>query len=302
MEYVPGGDMMTWLIKLDTFPEKTAQHYIAETILAINSIHELGYLHRDVKPDNLLLDANGHIKLTDFGLSAGVNNSRLSNLYALLKDADKELKAKEKTSKSVIDSWKKKRKVMAYSTVGTPDYIAPEVFLQNGYGKEADWWSVGVILFEMLCGYPPFCADTPMETYRKIMNWKETLEFPEDIDLSPEATDLIKRLLTDADHRLGSGEKGVPQLMAHPFFKGVDWANLRKVPAPIKPIVNTPDDTRNFDEFEDSDEESEQCIQDRSFKRTFEAQDLAFIGYTYASFGAFGDRFGTYLRPQGGPN
>lgn len=137
---------------------------------------------------------------------------------------------------------------MAYSTVGTPDYIAPEVFLQHGYGKEADWWSVGVILFEMLCGYPPFCADTPMETYRKIMfvffflsrcrvhpltpersrNWKETLEFPEDVDLSPEALDLIKKLLTDADHRLGSGDKGVPQLMAHPFFKGVDWANLRK--------------------------------------------------------------------------
>lgn len=92
MEYVPGGDMMTWLIKLDTFPEKTAQHYIAETILAIHSIHELGYLHRDVKPDNLLLDATGHIKLTDFGLSAGVNNSRLTNLYNLLKDADKELK------------------------------------------------------------------------------------------------------------------------------------------------------------------------------------------------------------------
>lgn len=126
MEYVPGGDMMTWLIKLDTFPEKTAQHYIAETILAINSIHELGYLHRDVKPDNLLFDATGHIKLTDFGLSAGINNSRLTNLYNLLKDADKELKVKEKVSKTVIDSWKKKRKIMAYSTVGTPDYIAPE--------------------------------------------------------------------------------------------------------------------------------------------------------------------------------
>lgn len=98
-------------------------------------------------------------------------------------------------------------------------------------------------------------------------------------------------------HTHNASEKGVPQLMAHPFFKGVDWANLRKVPSPIKPIVTSPDDTRNFDEFEDSDEESDQTIQDRSFKRTFEQQDLAFIGYTYNSFGAFGDRFGTYLRP-----
>jgi serine/threonine protein kinase len=166
LEYVPGGDLMTWLIKLDTFDEKMARHYIAETILAINSIHELGYLHRDVKPDNLLLDAGGHIKLTDFGLSAGINQSRFANLYDLLKDAEKVLKKEDisKPSKTVIDSWKKKRKIMAFSTVGTPDYIAPEVFLQHGYGKEADWWSVGVIMFEMLCGYPPFCSESPMET------------------------------------------------------------------------------------------------------------------------------------------
>ena len=297
--------------------------------------------------------------------------------------------------KGVIDSWKKKRKIMAYSTVGTPDYIAPEVFLQgelssssfcldayflrfeyahllrfvnvffrsfsinrvlfsrsfvaDGYGQGADWWSVGVIMFEMLCGYPPFCADTPMETYRKIMNWKETLEFPEDIPLSPEVTpslllsisyyvsilahtsflisyffisnmsmsislfllhslsfvltssqamDLMKKLICDADKRLGSGEQGVRRLMSHPWFKGIDWENVRKVSAPIKPIISSPDDTRNFDEFEDSDEESDQSIVDRSFKRTFEQQDLAFIGYTYNSFAALGDRFGTYLRPN----
>lgn len=291
--------MMTWLIKLDTFDEKTARHYIAETILALHSIHEMGYLHRDVKPDNLLLDATGHLKLTDFGLSSGVSETRFTKLYNLLKDADKELKKEDisRPSKPVIDSWKKKRKVMAYSTVGTPDYIAPEVFLQAGYGREADWWSVGVIMFEMLCGYPPFCADTPMETYRKIMNWKETLEFPEDIPLSPEAVDLMKKLICDAEHRLGSGDQGVPRLMAHPWFKGLDWENVRKLPAPIKPIISAPDDTRNFDEFEDSDEEVEATV-DRSFKRTFDQQDLAFIGYTYKSFGALGDRFGTFLRPS----
>lgn len=229
-----------------------------------------------------------------------MNNSRFTNLYERLKDVDKDLKKEDiaKPSKIVIDSWKKKRKLMAYSTVGTPDYIAPEVFLQHGYSKEADWWSVGVIMFEMLCGYPPFCSDTPMETYRKIMNWKETLEFPEDITLSPEALDLLKNLICDAPDRLGSGEHGVQRLMAHPWFKGVDWESLRKTPAPIKPIISAPDDTRNFDEFEDSDEEGDISTVDRTFKRQLEQQDIAFVGYTYNSFAAMSDRFGTMLRPD----
>ena len=247
------------------------------------------------------MDAEGHIKLTDFGLSAGVNASRFTNLYERLKDVDKELKKEDiaKPSKIVVDSWKKKRKLMAYSTVGTPDYIAPEVFLQNGYSREADWWSVGCIAFEMLYGYPPFCSDTPMETYRKIMNFKETLEFPSDIAISPEAKDLLQNLICDSSVRLGSGENGVQRLMAHPWFKGVDWQNLRKTPAPIRPIISAPDDTRNFDEFEDSEEEDVDAqVVDRSFKRQLDEQDVAFIGYTYSSFGAMQDRFGTMLRPN----
>lgn len=128
-----------------------------------------------------------------------------------------------------------------------------------------------------------------METYRKIMNWKETLEFPEDIQLSPEALDLMKKLITGPESRLGAGENGVNRLLAHPWFKvrvtvfcccfptskihkGLDWENLRKLPAPIKPIISSPDDTRNFDAFEDSDEEEDLAMVDRSFKRQLDQQ------------------------------
>lgn len=196
MEYVPGGDMMTMLIKEDTFPEDWTQFYIAETMLAINSIHQLNYIHRDIKPDNLLIDRDGHIKLSDFGLCTGLQTNRLKSLYAKLQNQSKELQQADKEQKSRkerLEEWKKKRKVFAYSTVGTPDYIAPEVFMQRGYGKECDWWSVGVIMFEMLVGYPPFCSETPTETYRKIMNFKETLQFPDDAVVSDEARDLIER-------------------------------------------------------------------------------------------------------------
>jgi hypothetical protein len=121
------------------------------------------------------------------------------------------------------------------------------------------------------------------------MNWQETLEFPEDIPLSPEALDLMKKLITGPENRLGSGEQGINRLLAHPWFKGVDWENLRKQAAPIKPIISSPDDTRNFDAFEDSDDgEEELPTVDKSFKRQLEQQDVAFIGYTYNSFAAMG--------------
>ena len=112
--------------------------------------------------------------------------------------------------------------------VGTPDFIAPEVFMQVGYGKECDWWSVGCIMFEMLIGYPPFCSETPEETYRKIMNFEETLIFPSDCNISEEARDLIERLVCGQADRLGT-RGGIDEIRSHPFFDGVDWENIRKV-------------------------------------------------------------------------
>eukprot|EP01095_Lingulamoeba_sp_RSL-Kostka_P014834 TRINITY_DN6622_c0_g3_i1.p1 TRINITY_DN6622_c0_g3~~TRINITY_DN6622_c0_g3_i1.p1 ORF type:complete len:489 (-),score=161.43 TRINITY_DN6622_c0_g3_i1:146-1612(-) len=306
MEYVPGGDMMTMLIKYDTFPEDWTRFYIAETILAIHSIHKLHYIHRDIKPDNLLVDVEGHVKLSDFGLCTGLQTNRLASLYKKLKSQSKDLKAQDKeikTRKERLKEWKKKRRVLAFSTVGTPDYIAPEVFLRKGYGKECDWWSVGVIMYEMLVGYPPFCSETPTETYRKIMNFKDTLRFPDECEISDVAQDLIERLLSDREERIGFN--GVEEIMDHEFFEGIDWNNLRGCNAPVIPQLESETDTSNFEEYDEEDEDydninydsdsddEDQGNQHNPIKRQLTSVDIPFIGYTYKSFDAVKARFET---------
>eukprot|EP01094_Clydonella_sp_ATCC50884_P029526 TRINITY_DN926_c0_g1_i1.p1 TRINITY_DN926_c0_g1~~TRINITY_DN926_c0_g1_i1.p1 ORF type:complete len:490 (-),score=189.61 TRINITY_DN926_c0_g1_i1:411-1880(-) len=300
MEYVPGGDMMTMLIKYDTFPEDWTRFYIAQTVQAINSIHQLNYIHRDIKPDNLLLDKDGHIKLSDFGLCTGLQTNRLTQLYKKLHDQSRDLQQNDrehKTRKERLETWKKKRRVLAYSTVGTPDYIAPEVFMQRGYSKECDWWSVGVIMFEMLIGYPPFCSESPQETYRKIMNFKETLRFPEEPVISPQAQDLIERLLDDQETRIGANS--VSEIMSHPFFNGVDWDNLRSMRAPVIPHLASPTDTKHFEVYEEEEEESERTGDEHHRPtRNLSAADVPFIGYTFKSFEAVKARFDT-INPSG---
>jgi len=292
MEYVPGGDMMTWLIKLDIFTEETTRFYIAETIQAISSIHNHGYIHRDIKPDNLLLDKAGHIKLSDFGLCTGLQTKRFSSLYKKLMNADTGLQEGDthrSTQQQKIDTWKRKRRVLAFSTVGTPDYIAPEVFNQEGrgYGPECDWWSVGVIMFEMLCGYPPFCSESTTETYRKIMNWRETLVFPEEVALSAEAKDFVEKLCCDQKERMG-----IDEMKAHPFMKGVKWDELRDIQAPFHPQIDYPEDVQNFHDCEKADEtiemdvDNETKMGDLVDNRNIKEKDLPFICFTFKAFKA----------------
>ena len=142
---------------------------------------------------------------------------------------------------------------MAFSTVGTPDYIAPEVFAQTGYTKAVDWWSVGVIFFEMIVGYPPFFSEDPSVTCQKIMQWKKTLVIPTDAKLNPAAADLIARLMCDAEHRLGAN--GAEEVKAHPFFKKTDWGFLRHSLPPFIPDISSDIDTTNFDKFEEDKNE-----------------------------------------------
>ena len=324
MEFLPGGDLMTMLIRWQVFTEDVTRFYIAECVLAIEAIHKMGFIHRDIKPDNVLIDSRGHIKLSDFGLSTGYHKTHNSNYYKkLLEDDDvgndndvnnglDKLGEGNKSKKQtlVVDSidltlsnrqqnqtWRNSRRLKVYSTVGTSDYIAPEVFLYQGYGQECDWWSLGVIMYECLIGWPPFCSDSAQETHRKILNFEQTLEFPKDIYISPEAEDLICRLLTHADQRLGM-HGDAEEIKAHPFFKGVDWNTIRQMEAPFIPNLSSITDTRFF-----LTEESEKIIDSPEMLRALQQggqmmergggtlsndasikEDMPFIGYTFSRF------------------
>ena len=275
MEYLPGGDLMTILMKYDILTEEQTRFYIAETALAIASVHSLNYVHRDLKPDNILLDRDGHVKLSDFGLCKAFDTAPAPFLEQYKEETKKNgdavpaspaNKAAAAASAEDKKGLKHRNRKLAYSTVGTPDYIAPEVFAQTGYGQECDWWSLGVIMYECLVGYPPFYAEDPMSTCRKIVNWKKTLVFPDEAKLSADAKDIISRMITDSSKRLT-----FDAIKAHPFFRAVDWDGVRRQRAPIVPKVESEIDTQNFDKFEDVDEAVEDGAEDNS----------AFIGYTF---------------------
>ncbi|KAJ2852239.1 Serine/threonine-protein kinase [Coemansia brasiliensis] len=313
MEFLPGGDLMTMLIKYDIFPEDVTRFYMAECVLALEDVHRLGFIHRDIKPDNILIDKDGHIKLSDFGLSTGFHRQHDSSYYQRLLESIHREHPNEPgsapqqsstansadgsaapvtlrreitltlSSKEKLATWKRNRRQLAYSTVGTPDYIAPEIFLQQGYGKACDWWSLGAIMFECLVGYPPFCSDNSHETYRKIMHWRETLIFPDDVRLSPESVHLIRSLLCDQQHRLG--RNGAWELRQHPFFAGVDWASLRtRTRPPWIPPLSSITDTSHFP-TDEIDQNSSPFDVPAAAAATAEPQkDLAFVGYTYKHF------------------
>jgi protein-serine/threonine kinase len=294
MEFLPGGDLMTMLIKYDTFSEDVTRFYIAECVLAIEAIHKLGFIHRDIKPDNILIDERGHIKMSDFGLSTGFHKTHDSAYYQRLLEGKQNPPPSNRnsvmndqifmtlSSKDKIATWKANRRVMAYSTVGTPDYIAPEIFLQQGYGMECDWWSLGAIMFECLVGWPPFCSENAHETYRKILAWRETLYFPDDVHLSREAEDLIRRLITSADQRLN-----LDGIKNHAFFRGVDWSTIRNIEAPFVPQLKSMTDTAYFptEDLENVDPNPNPAPSNPGQSAGTEGDGgLAFVGYTFKRF------------------
>uniref|UniRef100_A0A672QEE4 non-specific serine/threonine protein kinase n=1 Tax=Sinocyclocheilus grahami TaxID=75366 RepID=A0A672QEE4_SINGR len=218
MEFMPGGDLVTLTSNYD-IPEEWAQFYTAEVVLALDAIHSLGFIHRDIKPDNMLLDRNGHLKLADFGTCMKMDSSRM---------------------------------VRCDTAVGTPDYISPEVLMSQGgtgyYGRECDWWSVGVFIYELLVGDTPFYAESLVGTYGKIMDHKNSLTFPDDIEMSKKAKDLICAFLSDREVRLG--RSGVDEIKCHPFFKNDQWTfdTIRDTMAPVVPKLSSDIDTSNFDD------------------------------------------------------
>ena len=292
MEFLPGGDLMSLLMAKDILPEQEAKFYAAEIVMAIESVHKLDCIHRDLKPDNVLIDSDGHIKLSDFGLTKKLDiklidnnlqnelrnfgnnnygtssNSRFKNLsYAQQFSQFKSMKSK-------------KRRAFAYSTVGTPDYIAPEVIRQKGYGQEIDWWSLGVIMFEMMIGYPPFFSESSTETCKKILDWKNTLNIRPEANISKEAEDILRKLITDPENRLGVN--GAEEIKSHPFFKGIDWNHIKEtlIP-PFIPDLKNNYDTKYFDEFEE-DEPFYPINNDSNNKgKKFQKKDMCFVDFTY---------------------
>ncbi|KAJ7700121.1 AGC/NDR protein kinase [Mycena rosella] len=293
-------DLMTMLIKYDTFSEDVTRFYIAECVLAIDAVHQLGFIHRDIKPtissceldvsNTKSTDKDGHVKLSDFGLSTGFHKQHDSNYYQrLLESTNNNGQTPAQASRNSvmvnpinltmtndqIQTWKANRRKLAYSTVGTPDYIAPEIFQQKGYGKECDWWSLGAIAFECLVGYPPFCSESTHDTYQKIMQWQYHLAFPDDVHLSKQAEDLVRRLVTSADRRMN-----IQEIKKHPFFYGVDWATLRNIDAPFVPHLRSITDTSYFP-VNELDQVPEEAPVDAGGAAT---KDLAFLGYTFKRF------------------
>ncbi|KAJ0408871.1 hypothetical protein ATCC90586_007969 [Pythium insidiosum] len=218
LDYCAGGELFFHLGKVQRFPEHRARFYAAEITLAIEYVHNLDIIYRDLKPENVLLDANGHIRLTDFGLS----------------------------KEGIQDDFSG-----ANSFCGTPEYLAPEILNRSGHGRAVDWWSLGALLYEMLTGLPPFYCRDRDKLFEKIR--KGDLTFPK--YLSPQAKDILARLLErDPTRRLGTGPDDASEIKNHPFFAEINWDALAEghVPPPWRPTVSGALDTSQFDrEFTD---------------------------------------------------
>uniref|UniRef100_A0A3B4F9I5 Citron Rho-interacting kinase n=1 Tax=Pundamilia nyererei TaxID=303518 RepID=A0A3B4F9I5_9CICH len=248
MEYLPGGDLMSLLNRYeDQFDESMARFYLAELVEAIHAVHQLGYVHRDVKPENILIDRTGHIKLADFGSAA-----RLT------------------ANKTVMP-------------VGTQDFLSPEVLTaMNGgsnstYGVECDWWSLGVIAYEMIYARSPFSEATSTKTIYNILNFQRCLKFPEEPRTSKQFVDLVQSLLCGAKERLG-----FQGLHCHSFFSSVDWNNLRQVLPPFVPALHAEDDTSNFEEPEQAAPWPASAAQQGALPAGFQGQDLPFLGWFFS--------------------
>ncbi|XP_016401850.1 citron Rho-interacting kinase-like [Sinocyclocheilus rhinocerous] len=251
MEFLPGGDLMALINRYeDQLDESMAQFYLAELVQAIHSVHQMGYVHRDIKPENVLIDRTGHIKLADFGSAARLTANRTVTSSKL--------------------------------PVGTQYFLAPEILsaLNGGptcsYGPESDWWSLGVIAYEMIYMKSPFADGTSTKTINNIKNFQRFLKFPEEPKVSAQFVDLLQSLLCGSRERLG-----YEGLRSHPFFSSINWTNLRHALPPFVPSLRSEDDTSNFEEPERPPRPA--AAAQRDHPRTgFHGQDLPFVGWCFS--------------------
>ena len=220
LEYIPGGELFTLLRKKQMFPLEQAKFYIAHIVTIFEYIHSKNIIYRDLKPENILINNKGYLKLTDFGFAKYLENDK------------------------------------TYTLCGTPEYLAPEIILNKGHGKPVDWWTMGILLYEMLVGVDPFSDDDPMSIYQKIVKGK--IHFPKDFD--KDAKSLIKHLLNgDTTKRFGCLKNGVKDIATHRFFENFNWRKFvyQKMKAPYIPEIKSRKDTTNFLKYPDSEKECE---------------------------------------------
>ncbi|KAG2180623.1 hypothetical protein INT44_003630 [Umbelopsis vinacea] len=254
LAFVNGGELFHHLQVEGRFNEDRARFYTAELLCALECLHGFDVVYRDLKPENILIDYNGHIALCDFGLcKLNMTETETTNTFC-----------------------------------GTPEYLAPELLLGHGYTKTVDWWTLGVLLYEMLTGLPPFYDENTNEMYRKIL--QDELRFPDEV--SESARDLLRGLLNrDPNERLGNF--GTQHIKNHPFFASMDWRKLmaKKVQPPFKPSVESAYDTSNFDEEFTSELPQDSVVDESQISKTLQEQ---FAGFTYnpASDGVMSESLG----------
>ncbi|CAK1603462.1 unnamed protein product [Parnassius mnemosyne] len=213
MPFVSGGEMFTHLRRMGKFEEPLAKFYASQVILALEYLHFCNIVYRDLKPENILIEKNGYLKITDFGFSKILHGR-------------------------------------TWTLCGTPEYLAPELILSKGYGFSVDWWSFGVLLYEMNAGYPPFFANDPMKTYERIVAGKYRCPSNFNADLR----DLVRSTLqVDITKRFGVMKNGVMDFKNHRWFTGIEWEAILncKFPAPFVPKYKSPGDTTNFERYEE---------------------------------------------------
>ncbi|KAI4194357.1 MAG: hypothetical protein LQ346_003713 [Caloplaca aetnensis] len=256
MEFVPGGDFRTLLNNTGVLHNRHARFYISEMFCCVDALHQLGYIHRDLKPENFLIDSTGHVKLTDFGLAAGMlSPGKLESMRIKLEEVGNTSVPFGIEQRSAAErregyrSLRDREVNYAKSIVGSPDYMAPEVLKGDEYDFTVDYWSLGCMLFEALSGYPPFSGATVDETWHNLRRWEKVLKKPKYDDpnyfLSTRTWDLVTRCVNSKSKRF----KNINEIYTHTYFAEVDWPRLREQRAPFVPELDNETDAAYFDDF-----------------------------------------------------
>lgn len=276
---------------------RNCRFYIAEMFCCVDALHQLGYIHRDLKPENFLIDSTGHVKLTDFGLAAGMlSPQKFESMRVKLEEVGKmsipfgnPMEQRSVTERREGYRTLRDREVnYAHSVVGSPDYMAPEVLKGEEYDFTVDYWSLGCMLFEALSGYPPFAGATVDETWQNLRRWEKVLRRPKFEDssyqLSARTWDLITRLVTARSQRL----QNINEIYKHYYFRDVNFSTLRQQPAPFVPELDSEADAGYFDDFSNEEDmakykevHDKQALIENMADREEKMGKGLFVGFTF---------------------